>query len=867
MNEPLPLLQSSDPEGNRLRQTVRRFAKLVFTLSILGTASVGVAGGVIYWYFSATLPRIITVEDYKPLTVTRVVSGTGKDERLMGEFYKERRYLVPYEKMPVQLVQAFISAEDDKFFEHQGINPASILRATIVNFKAGHVVQGGSTITQQVAKSLLLTPERSFVRKFKEVILAGRIEANLSKEQILYLYLNQIYLGHGAYGVESAARTYFGKPVEELTLGECALLAGLPQAPGKYSPHLNPKRAKERQLYVIRRMNENKFITQTQMQESSSAPLRIQADVDVNARYSAHLIELVRRFLIEKYGEKAVYEEGLKVTLPTTPEHALAARNALRDGLRSVDKRVGYRGPIKRLKGEEAIAAFLQEQRTKIVLEKTGFEVLTSDGRLDGAAAMKVAGIASESLLLDEGKLYQGVVTSLDDRAKIAGVLVGAARADLPLEGFKWARGTRDEGTGLATRGEPSAPSQVFAKGDVIWVRPVKVSASGATLALEQEPQVEGAIFSLDVQSGQVLALEGGYDFSRSEFNRVMQAQRQPGSAFKPLIYAAGLEKGFTPASVVVDAPIVYEDAENGKWKPTNFEEKFYGDTTFRQALIKSRNVPTIKIVQSVQVPYVIDFARRFGLTGQLPSDLSLSLGSGAISLYEMTRAYSVFPRLGRQVNPVFLMRVEDREARVLEEGRTPQFKGRPLATNSPQTAPVAQEAGAETKRYPLEDDPEQLMDPRQAYVMTHLMKEVVAFGTGHEAKTLGRAAAGKTGTTNDYQDAWFMGFTPSVVTGVWVGFDSQRTIGPGETGARAALPIWLSFMKEVVKSYPDQDFQVPPGVVFASIDPTTGHLASPNLAGSIKEAFVEGTEPQSGPGVGQTPAQSQSEFLKEDME
>ncbi len=838
---------------------------MLFGLAIVGSLVATILGGLVFWYFSGSLPKIISVEDYRPLTVTRLVSGQGKEERLFGEFFKERRYLVPYSSMPETLVRAFISAEDDKFFEHQGVNMASILRASIANFRAGHVVQGGSTITQQVAKSLLLTPERSFVRKIKEVILAGRIEANLKKEQILFLYLNQIYLGHGAYGVEAASRTYFNKSASELSLGECAVLAGLPQAPGKYSPHLNPKKAKERQLYVLRRMYENKFISQSQMQEAAATPLKIHQDEDVNAKYSAYLVEQVRRYLVDKYGEKAVYEDGLKVQVPTTPELAAAARKSVQEGLRVVDKRIGYRGPLQKLKSSEEIEKFLQEERTRLVLQKTGYELLLPDGHLDALAALKQEGVTRDQQLLKEGELYRGVVTSFDDRRKSAGVMIGAIKAELPIDGMRWARGLRDDKTGAPVRGEPGVPSQVLSKGDVILVKVNRIADAAVSVGLEQEPLVQGALFSLDVQTGDVLAMEGGYDFAQSEFNRVTQAQRQPGSSFKPIIYAAAVEKGFTPASVIVDSPIVYEDAENGKWKPTNFEEKFYGDTTFRQALIKSRNVPTIKIVQSLQVQNVIDFARRLGMNGQFPGDLSISLGSGAVSLSEMTRTYALFPRLGRRLHPVFISRVEDRDGRLLEE--------RKLAAAAPAPLPAPAKPGDKESEpalgsgYPLASDPDQLLDPRVAFVMTHLMKEVVNYGTGHEAKTLGRAAAGKTGTTNDYLDAWFVGFTPSVVTGVWVGFDNQKSIGPGETGARAALPIWLSYMKEAVKNTPDQDFTVPSGVVFATIDPTTGKLAAPNLSGSIKEAFIEGTEPKSGGGPVSGGTQSQSEFLKEDIE
>jgi penicillin-binding protein 1A len=409
---------------------------------------------------------------------------------------------------------------------------------------------------------------------------------------------------------------------------------------------------------------------------------------------------------------------------------------------------------------------------------------------------------------------------------------------------------------------------------------------------LDQDTEIQGALFSMDAVTGQVLAIEGGFNYEKSEFNRALQAQRQMGSSFKAMIFSAALEKGYTPATIIVDAPIVYNDDESGKWKPANFEEKFYGDTTFRQALIKSRNIPTIKIVQDVGVQYVIDFAKRVGMPTNLPNDLSISLGSGTISLAELTRAYSMFPRLGRRLSPIYYSTVKDRDGKLLEENLPGTKKPledvmKEVTAETPTAAPGAGPSPAPGARsvpiaangdpgmpslpvYPLRSDPDQVLDPRIAFVATHLMSEVVSFGTGHDAKQLGRPAAGKTGTTNDYQDAWFMGFTPTIVTGSWVGYDTSKPIGKGETGARAALPIWLDFMKEAVKNQPEQEFQVPPGVVFASIHPQTGKLAPPNASYAIKEAFIEGTEPKEGAptGKGNTqPARSTGDFLKEDIE
>ncbi|HUP58122.1 MAG TPA: transglycosylase domain-containing protein, partial [Bdellovibrionota bacterium] len=687
-NEPLNLFPVQPPQGPQGQGPLdwSWIFKSLFLLAVGGTLLLALVGGVVFWHFARDLPQIITLADYRPLAVTRIVAdgiaggvAGGAAEKapgrepapeqgppVIGEFYKERRYLTPYEKMPEVVVRAFISAEDDHFFEHPGINIPSIIRAAIANFRAGQVVQGGSTITQQVAKSLLLTNERTFVRKVKEIILANRIEKNLTKQQILYLYLNQIYLGHGAYGVQAASQTYYRKDASQLTLAEAAMLAGLPQAPGKYSPVQNPKKAKDRQLYVLRRMMENRYITQAEMSQAAELPLRISHDEDLNAKYAAYLVEHIRRHLVERYGEKAVYEEGLTVHVPTKPELAIAAGRALREGLREADKRAGYRGPLQNLKTPEEMEEFLRDVRSKMVETKLHFQVLLPDGRLDSIEAMKEAGIQSDHDLINPDEVYQAVVTSFDEKKKSAGVLVGAIKADLPLENMKWARAVRDEKNPNANRPEPASPSKVLSKGDVILVRFITNHPERTIVTLEQEPTLQGALVSIESGTGYVLAMEGGYDYELSEFNRAIQAQRQPGSAFKPIIFAAALERGFNPASIIVDSPIVYEDKDQLKWKPNNFEEKFYGDTTLRQALIKSRNVPTIKIVQALQVPPLIEFAKRIGMNAQFNADLSIALGSGAVSPLELTRTFALFPRLGRKVTPIFLTKVLDRDGKVL---------------------------------------------------------------------------------------------------------------------------------------------------------------------------------------------------------
>jgi penicillin-binding protein 1A len=626
--------------------------KTFFLLAVTGTIICGAGIAGVLWHYSRDLPKLITAADYRPHIVTQVIAVGGQKPTVIGEFKKERRYLVPYEKIPEVVVHAFISAEDDKFFEHPGINIMSMIRASIANFKAGHKVQGGSTITQQVAKSLLLTPEKSFSRKITEIILANRLERTLTKQQILYLYLNEIYLGERSYGVEAASRTYFRKPIMDISIPEAALLAGMPQAPGKYSPLINPKRAKERQVYVNR----------TQMETAIKQPLKIYHEEDINNKYAAYLVEQIRRDLIERYGDDTVYNQGLTVTTPTTPELTLASSKSVRDGLDDVDKRIGYRGPIKHLQAD-VIDATLKQLRLDLIEKKLGAQILLPDGQIDTLSTPKEFGFASEEQLLDVGSKYPAIVLNIDDRAKTTEVSLGSIHALIPFDQMKWARVPKDDKNPQQVRPEPRVPSNVVKVGDEVLVKVLSSAPGHVIVGLDQDPQIQGALLSIDAKTGYVLAMEGGYDFEKSEFNRSIQAQRQMGSSFKPILYSAALEKGYTPASIIVDSPIVYEDADSVKWKPANFEEKFYGDTTFRQALIKSRNVPTIKIAQAIQIPYVIDYARRLGMTAQLNPDLSLSLGSASVSLMEVTKVYSLFPRLGRRIKPIYVSKVIDRDA------------------------------------------------------------------------------------------------------------------------------------------------------------------------------------------------------------
>jgi penicillin-binding protein 1A len=855
---------------NRKRRVILGLGGMLLSVG----AFFGLIVGGIYFLIAHDLPALDRIEDYRPSIVSQILTlPEGQTEpTVIGEFSIERRYLVTMDKIPKLLIGAFTSAEDDQFFQHHGFNPTAIFRAAMANLRAGHVVQGGSTITQQVAKSILLTPEKSLDRKLKELLVSWKLESTFSKEQILYLYLNQIYLGQGAYGVEAAARSYFRKSVQDLNLAESAILAGLPQAPSKYSPYTNSKRAKERQLYVLRRMVETGVITEAERKDAAERTVRIYTDPDINSTYSPYYVEHLRRYVAEKYGDERLYRDGLKIWVRAHPDSLKSARKAIQNGLMANDKREGYRGAPKNIE-ENQRAQELARMRDRAISRKIGFQVLTPEGELSLDAAVREMKWTSSAESLIRGEVYQALVIEVDDKKKRIVVDLGILQAELLPEGYLWAR-----------KHTPSAPSKLFKVGDLIEVRVDSIEQTFVKLSLEQTPELQGAVLSVDAQTGFIQAFEGGFDYQKSQFNRTTQALRQPGSAYKPFIFTAALEKGMTPVSIIVDAPITYEDEEFGKWKPSNFENKFYGDTTLRSALIRSRNIPTIKIVQSVGVASLLDFTKRIGLQGTHPHDLSISLGSSSVSLAELTQAYCIFPRLGKKLTLRYFDRIEDRDGNVLET-TTPQTTFRlqdwkkaveawssSLSTTS--ASPTTEGEGlspTEVKKpllppYPMEYDSDQVIDPRVAYVATHLMKEVVHFGTGYEAKALGRPVAGKTGTTNDYFDAWFMGFTPQVVTGVWVGYDAQKSMGSGETGARAALPIWLSVMEEVLKRYPEADFEVPPGVTFVNIHAATGKLTRPNAPQSIREAFVAGTEPRE-EDASSREIKTQVDLLKEDIE
>ena len=761
------------------RQNRRRWVRLIVWSSLLLLVAVLLVGGYAFYRVTRNLPQISSLQDYQPSIVTTVYAD---DSTPIAEYYLERRIVIPLAQVPQTVINAFVAAEDSRFFEHEGIDFFGIVRALWKNIKAGGIVQGGSTITQQVTKSLLLTPERSFTRKLREAILAYRIEKHLSKEEILFLYLNQIYLGHGAYGVEAAAQNYFGKKVAELNLAECAMLAGLPQAPSRYSPYSHPQRAKERQVYVLNRMVADGYISADQAAEALAYTLKIQERKDWNIGQVPYFAEHIRRYLEEKYGQEVLYRQGLQVYTTVNVAFQKAAQRAITEGLHALDKRQGYRGPLGHLAPEQ-IENFFQE--------------LKGSSQMNG---------------LRQGAVVKGVVVNVSTKEKKVSVRLGEGLGILPLKKMEWARKPDPEVAHNAVKVRD--PAEVLSVGDIVLVRLLEPDnqTGGWLLALEQEPEVQAALLCMENATGHVKAMVGGLDFNNSQFNRAIQSRRQPGSSFKPITYAAALDKGYTPATIIIDSPIIYSDEQmDWKWKPKNYKEKFYGPTLFRTALIFSRNVVTIKILRDIGVDYLVDYARRFGITSPLTRDLSLALGSSGVSLLELTNAYSVFANQGELISPIFITKVLDRHGSVLEEYR-------------PQR--------------------ERVLDKDTAYVMTHLLQEVVKYGTGWRARALNRPTAGKTGTTNNLQDAWYVGFTPSYVTGVWVGFDGDRTLGKYETGSRAASPIWVAFTQEILEKEPTRVFAVPENVVFAKIDAKTGLLAKPGDENAIFEAFKEGTAP-----------------------
>jgi penicillin-binding protein 1A len=696
------------------------------------------------------LPSIETLASYQPKIPLQVYSAEGQ---LIGEFGDEKRAFVRIVDTPERLRQAIIAAEDERFYEHGGVDYVGVIRAALANFAAASARQGASTITMQVARNFFLTTEKTLTRKFNEALLAFKIERNLSKDQILEIYINQIYLGQRAYGFGAAAQTYFGKPLDKLTLGEIAILAALPKAPSRYNPLVNISRAKQRQLYVLRRMQELGYIDEEQFKQAEAEPIVLAAQAEQFATKADYFAEMVRQAIFDAYKEEA-YSRGFRVYTTLSKPHQDAAYQAARAGALEYDKRQGYRGA-------EGYFDLPKEEVAEEQLEDALSEELES---------------------LD---IYPAIV--LDATARSVKVYrKGGETIEISGEGLKFA---------AKFIGDRSPAKTRIKRGALIRVQQ---DATGAW-AIAQLPKVEVALVSLDTDNGAVRALVGGFDFSRNKFNHATQARRQPGSSFKPFIYSAALEKGFTPATIINDAPITIDASETGSvpWEPKNYDGEFAGPIRMRSALTRSKNLVSIRILQAITPHYAQDYISRFGFDPrQHPPYLTMALGAGSVTPLELAMGYAVFANGGYRVVPYFIERIEDAQGNVLGKAN-----------------PVLAGKGAE-----------RVLDPRNAFVMSNMMQDVIRGGTGARAMALGRVdLAGKTGTTNDQMDAWFAGYQRHLAAVVWIGYDIPRSLGDRETGAVAALPVWMEYMRAALKSTPEELPVAPEGVVAAAINPETG--------------------------------------------
>ena len=749
-----------------------RWWHIVLIASALTVILAGGGAAGTLWYFSQDLPSLEPLQNYQPSLVTRVYSD---DRQIIGQFFIERRFLKPLQEIPQNLTQAVIATEDARFFEHPGLDIVGIFRAAWANIRhGGRKVQGASTITQQLARSLFLSSERTFDRKLRELILAYKMELVLTKEQILEMYLNQIYFGQGAYGVAAAAQSYFGKELSELTLAEAAFLAGLPKSPNHYSPFKAYDRAKKRQEHVLFRMAEAGFIDQAERERAVGEKLNFRRPG--SEHLGPYFVEYVRQLLVAKFGESMVYKGGLEVFTTLNIDMQKAAEAAVLTGLRELDKRQGWRGPVR-----------------------------TVD------PATLAAPAADPSIKLKEGDMMEGVVAKIGKDYVV--VHAGGTAGRLAFADFAWAQKRLNGKDPLKDVTLVKNMKQLLAPGDVIEVVVKKVEKDAIHFALEQTPIVEGALIAIDPKTGAIRAMVGGYDFARSEYNRAVLAHRQPGSAFKPIIYATAMNQGMSPATVVLDSPVVYEEEEEDKiWKPENYGRRFHGMVSLREALIHSHNLATVRLLEKVGIRNVIDFSRTLGIASPLAGDLSLALGSSSLGMLELVSVYGVFANQGMRVEPYALASVQDTTGRTLDQA-------------------VIQ--------------PRQVISRETAYLITNMMEDVIQKGTGIAAKAaIDRPVAGKTGTTNDFTDAWFIGGAPNLVAGVWTGFDDRRPLGETESGAHAALPIWTSFMREGLKQLPAMPFEIPDGVMFVKVDPTTALLSDNEGQQGTVELFTKGTEP-----------------------
>jgi penicillin-binding protein 1A len=769
--------------------------------SLVFLVAVAAVAGLLY-HFSKDLPDYSQLQDYEPPVMTRVHAADGE---LLAEYAKERRLYLPIQAVPKLVINAFISAEDKNFYEHAGLDFNGIARAGwlyLQNFGTNKRPQGASTITQQVAKNFLLTNEVSFARKIKEALLALKIERTYTKDKILELYLNEIYLGFGAYGVAAAALLYFDKPVNELTVAEAAYLAALPKAPGVLHPFRQRERATERRNYVIDRMVENGYVTAQAGEKARKEPLTV-----AQRRASgSHIIaadffaEDVRREIYEKYGEKGLYEGGLSVRTTLDPKMQVTAHKALTDGLIHYDEAQGFRGATQKID-------------------------------VGGDWGVKLADVRAFN---DVAPWRLAVVLETNEQsarigfqpAREPGGAVGRDRqiGNIPLEGVKWARKSNAK--------NPLKVSQVLAPGDVIYAEPL--SKDSGQYKLRQIPEVSGGMVVMDPLTGRVLALVGGFSFDQSQFDRATQAMRQPGSSFKPFVYATALDNGYTPSSIVVDAPIeIDQGAGMGVWRPENYSAgKYAGPATLRFGIELSRNLMTVRLAQDIGMPLIAEYAKRFGIYDNLPNYLSYSLGAGETTVLRMVTAYAMLANGGRRVTATMIDRIQDRYGRTIYKHDERECRGCDAKKWDNQPEPG------------LIDRREQVLDPMTTYQITEIMEGVIQRGTANVLADLRKPIAGKTGTTNDEKDAWFIGFTPNLVAGVYMGYDKPRHLGRDATGGHLSAPIAKDFFKAALADKPAMPFRVPPGIKLIRVDVKTGQRAGPGTTGVILEAFKPGTAP-----------------------
>lgn len=788
------LMKKKDPSKKKEKKGLAFYVIYAFILSALLLL---LSGALLFFYYSHRLP------DFNPLKERNINAHSivySEEDEVVGKFLMDNRIPIPYERIPKQLVNAFVAAEDSEFFQHKGVDFRGILRAMFKNVLAGRIVQGGSTITQQVTKTFFLTPKRSWLRKLKEVAYAFGLERNLTKEEILTLYLNNIYLGNGAYGVEAAAESYFNKRTEQLNLAEVAMMAGLVKAPSRYSPVNNLKKAKDRQAYVLTRMTELGWISREQKEKTLRIPLKIQSRESAYFSKAPYFTEFIRHQVEKKYGKEKLYQEGLRIYTTLDLSLQTEAQKSVETGLRELDKRQGFRGPLNSLSQKEV----------KELLNKK-------------KAALNP---------LPQNEIFEGVILSKDDSKKIYAVWVEDRRAILPFSETSWALNIKP--TPKYKPQKVKIPGDLLHTGDVVHVR-VRESFKkdqAPVLSLEQEPLVQGALLCLDPKTGHVRAMVGGRDFSESQFNRAINSRRQPGSAFKPFIYAAALEKGYTPSTLLMDSPVEYSDPDGGTyWAPKNYDKNFMGPITFRNALAHSRNVVTVKILEDIGVGYALKFIKQLGIESPVKRDLSIALGTSGVSMLELTAGFGTFANGGERVKPIFIKKIVTMKGEVLEE-------------NNPYVEMEEKEEEEEAPQNPSPVLKERVISSQNAFIVTHLLEGAVQHGTGQRAKVLGRPIAGKTGTSSDYSDAWFIGYTPSLLTGVWVGFDDKISLGQNETGARAALPIWISFMNRALRNTPVETFHPPQGITLIKVNIETGLPSDRESVETIMEAFIDGSIP-----------------------